>query len=82
MNSPSGTDSLHPGSVTNVASIQELFRFCLYLREHFVYGGQVLEAVALGANKFDLGNGNLNCSHSTHPFCSVCHFCVPGHLEC
>lgn len=41
---------------------------------------KMLEAIGLIANKFDLGNGNLNYTHSIHPFCGLCHFCVPGHL--
>lgn len=41
---------------------------------------KMLEAISLRANKFDLGNGNLNYTYSTHPFCGLCHFSVPGHL--
>lgn len=40
----------------------------------------MLEAVALGANKFDLGND----SQTVHIdlFCGLCHLCVPVDLGC
>ena len=39
---------------------------------------KVLEALALGANKFNLGNGNLTIN--IHPFCGLFHLCVSGDL--
>lgn len=37
---------------------------------------KVLEALALGANKFNLRNGNLTIN--IHPFCGLFHLCVSG----
>lgn len=51
---------------------------CLVLRAHLSLEDKVLEAIAPGANKFDLDNDN----HTVHTdvFCGLCHFCVLGDL--
>lgn len=48
------------------------------MRAHLSLEDKVLEAIAPGANKFDLDNDN----HTVHTevFCGLCHFCVLGDL--